>query len=198
MISKKWLLAVGCSGLLAFGVAACGDDEDETDSGGGETPSGLSGSIRIDGSSTVGPLTSAVAEQFQAENPDVDISVGESGTGGGFEKFCRGETDISDASRQIEEDDVDVAGVERPGGAGGRRDALDQERDGRSLELDAHEGRVHIVVVYEQHVYRLSSRRGRRGHGRGAPRPGRYSTVNRRSPLCAYNFLFAAACGAAR
>ena len=65
-------------------------------------PTGLSGSLRIDGSSTVGPLTTAVAEQFNGENPDVEIAVGESGTGGGFEKFCAGETVINDASRQIE------------------------------------------------------------------------------------------------
>ena len=60
------------------------------------------GSIKIDGSSTVGPLTEAAAELFREENPDVKITVGISGTGGGFEKFCAGETDISDASRSIE------------------------------------------------------------------------------------------------
>ncbi len=58
----------------------------------------LTGNIRIDGSSTVGPLTSAVAEGFMADNPDVKISVGTSGTGGGFEKFCAGETHANDAS----------------------------------------------------------------------------------------------------
>ena len=105
MISKNWLLAVGCSGLLALGVAACGDDEDEGNGGGGETPSGLSGNISIDGSSTVAPLSEAAAELFQQENPDVQVSVGTSGTGGGFEKFCAGETDISDASRQIDEEE---------------------------------------------------------------------------------------------
>ena len=70
--------------------------------GSSSTPTGLSGSLRIDGSSTVGPLTQVVAEQFNAENPDVEVSVGESGTGGGFEKFCAGETVINDASRPIE------------------------------------------------------------------------------------------------
>jgi phosphate transport system substrate-binding protein len=82
-------------------VAACGDD----DSGGGGN---LSGSIQIDGSSTVGPLTEAAAELFREDNPDVRITVGISGTGGGFEKFCAGETDISDASRQIEKDEIDA------------------------------------------------------------------------------------------
>jgi phosphate transport system substrate-binding protein len=103
VISKKWLLAVGCSGLLAFGVAACGDDDDDDDGGNGGTETeAVSGSIAIDGSSTVQPFAEAAAELFQEENPDVDISVGASGTGGGFEKFCAGETDISDASRPID------------------------------------------------------------------------------------------------
>ncbi|HWO15543.1 MAG TPA: PstS family phosphate ABC transporter substrate-binding protein, partial [Solirubrobacterales bacterium] len=89
--------------VLAVGVAACGsDDNSASGSGGGD----LSGTIRIDGSSTVAPLTEAIAEQFQAENPDVRVTVGTSGTGGGFEKFCAGETAISDASRAIEPDEV--------------------------------------------------------------------------------------------
>jgi phosphate transport system substrate-binding protein len=78
-------------------VAACGDDA----SGG----SNLSGTISIDGSSTVGPITESAAELFREENPDVKITVGISGTGGGFEKFCAGETDVSDASRPIEPDE---------------------------------------------------------------------------------------------
>jgi phosphate transport system substrate-binding protein len=104
-MSSKWWLVLAASGVLAFGVAACGDDDDDGDGDGG-TPSGLSGDIRVDGSSTVAPLTEAIAEQFNAENPDVKVTVGTSGTGGGFEKFCAGETDISDASRAIEDDEV--------------------------------------------------------------------------------------------
>jgi phosphate transport system substrate-binding protein len=83
--------------VLALGVAACGDD-----GGGGGSGGGLSGEIAIDGSSTVFPFAQAAAEEFQTENPDVQITVGQSGTGGGFEKFCAGETDISDASRPID------------------------------------------------------------------------------------------------
>jgi phosphate transport system substrate-binding protein len=101
--SSKWLTVVASVAVLAFGVAACGDSDDEaTGSGSGD----LSGSIRIDGSSTVAPLTEAVAEQFEAENSGVRVTVGTSGTGGGFEKFCAGETDISDASRAIEPEEV--------------------------------------------------------------------------------------------
>jgi len=99
---KKYVLAAGASTALALGVAACGEDEQRS-TGGGDSPSGLSGTIRVDGSSTVAPLTEAAAELFQQENPDVQVTVGTSGTGGGFEKFCAGETDISDASRPIDE-----------------------------------------------------------------------------------------------
>jgi phosphate transport system substrate-binding protein len=100
---KLWF-ALAASAILAIGVAACGDDND-SGGGNGSTPSGLSGDIRVDGSSTVGPLTEAIAEEFNAENPDVKVTVGTSGTGGGFEKFCAGETDISDASRPIKPDE---------------------------------------------------------------------------------------------
>jgi phosphate transport system substrate-binding protein len=91
---------------LASGVAACGSDDESSSSGGSSaTEGGLKGSISIDGSSTVYPFAQAAAELFNEENPDVKISVGQSGTGGGFEKFCAGETDISDASRPIKDDE---------------------------------------------------------------------------------------------
>src|SRR5918996_2698356 len=88
---------------LAFAVVGCGGSDDGGD---------LSGTIRIDGSSTVAPLSEAAAELFQNENPDVQVTVGTSGTGGGFEKFCNGETDISDASRPIADDEVEACGNE--------------------------------------------------------------------------------------
>jgi phosphate transport system substrate-binding protein len=94
------LLVLAACGTLTLGAAACGGD-DNGGGGGGD----LSGKIAIDGSSTVGPFAQAAAEQFQGENPDVQVSVGTSGTGGGFEKFCSGETDISDASRPIKADE---------------------------------------------------------------------------------------------
>ena len=97
------LAVTALSGALAFGVAACGDD---SSSGGGDSGgSDLSGTIKIDGSSTVFPFAQAAAEQFKGENSGVNVSVGESGTGGGFEKFCAGETDISNASRPIKDDE---------------------------------------------------------------------------------------------
>ncbi|HEY4686890.1 MAG TPA: PstS family phosphate ABC transporter substrate-binding protein [Candidatus Subteraquimicrobiales bacterium] len=69
----------------------------------------LSGRIKADGSSTVFPITEAVAEEFQKENPKIRVTVGLSGTGGGFEKFARGETDISNASRPIKEEEKELA-----------------------------------------------------------------------------------------
>jgi phosphate transport system substrate-binding protein len=92
---------VAAAGLaLALLVGACGGDDDAASSGGA-----LSGSIVIDGSSTVAPISEAIAEEFRTEQGAVEVSVGTSGTGGGFEKFCAGETDISDASRAIKDDE---------------------------------------------------------------------------------------------
>jgi phosphate transport system substrate-binding protein len=101
--SRKWLLAVAGCVVLAVGLAACGgDDDDDSGSDSGSTTESVSGSITIDGSSTVAPLTERIVEDFQADNPDVRVSVGTAGTSGGFEKFCAGETDANDASRAIE------------------------------------------------------------------------------------------------
>ncbi len=103
------------AGALALGsiAAGCGDDDDSSDTSGGSGD--LSGDILVDGSSTVAPLTSAAAEGFAAENSGVNVTVGTSGTGGGFERFCAGETDISDASRPIDDEESKIcadAGIE--------------------------------------------------------------------------------------
>jgi phosphate transport system substrate-binding protein len=107
MRTHRFLIAVLSTALLGFGVAACGDDDADSSSGSKSSSSGgaVKGSIAIDGSSTVYPFAQAAAELFNEDNPDVKISVGQSGTGGGFEKFCAGETDISDASRPIKPDE---------------------------------------------------------------------------------------------
>ena len=102
--------------LTAVAAAGCGrDDEAEGSAGGGENTAAeattdeaaeeLSGRVIVDGSSTVGPLTTAAAEAFRAEQPGVNVEVGVSGTGGGFERFCADETDISNASRPIDEEE---------------------------------------------------------------------------------------------
>jgi phosphate transport system substrate-binding protein len=101
VISRKLILAMLVCVLLAVGLTACGGDD-----GGGS--SDLSGTIRLDGSSTVFPFAQAAAELFNEDNSNVKISVGEAGTSGGFEKFCAGEIDIANASRPIEPEEVDA------------------------------------------------------------------------------------------
>jgi phosphate transport system substrate-binding protein len=105
---KKNLFYLGMMAALAVGLASCGSEETAVETGsevarGGE---GLDGTIEMDGSSTVFPITEAMAEEFQATYPNVRITVGVSGTGGGFEKFCNGETAISGASRPIKESEI--------------------------------------------------------------------------------------------
>lgn len=93
--------ALFLSALVA--LASCGGGSTETATEGGEAAEKLSGTIKIDGSSTVYPITAGVAEYFAEDFADVEVLVGVSGTGGGFKKFAVGETDISDASRPIKE-----------------------------------------------------------------------------------------------
>ncbi|MEM8641566.1 MAG: PstS family phosphate ABC transporter substrate-binding protein [Cyanobacteria bacterium P01_G01_bin.54] len=105
---------------LTLALVACGggagDDAADSEGGeGGAEGSDLSGEVLIDGSSTVFPISEAMAEEFMAENTGVEVTVGVSGSGGGFEKFCAGETDISNASRPIKQEEIDVcaeAGIE--------------------------------------------------------------------------------------
>ena len=103
--------------LLALTLvsAACGSDDDGGGSGDTGGTDAVSGSITISGSSTVEPISSVVAEEFNADNPDVQISVDGPGTGDGFELFCKGEIDIADASRPIEDEEAKAcqkAGIE--------------------------------------------------------------------------------------
>lgn len=110
--SRWYAIVAAVAAIAVFGVA-CGGDTSDTSSNG--SPSTLSGDVKIDGSSTVGPLSEAAAESFQGENPDVRVTVGISGTGGGFEKFVAGETDINDASRTIKDEEsqaLAAAGIE--------------------------------------------------------------------------------------
>ncbi len=92
--------------VLLLVVSGCGGG---SDSGGESTVDNLGGMVQVDGSSTVYPLTEAVAEEFMKVNPRVRVTVGVSGTGGGFSKFVRGETDINDASRPIKPTEAALA-----------------------------------------------------------------------------------------
>jgi phosphate transport system substrate-binding protein len=109
------LLIFGLVALLfALPAAGCGRDRpadeaatETTDTGAFEEEN-LSGTVRADGSSTVGPYVTYAAEQFQKQESGVRVTVGVSGTGGGFERFCRGETDISNASRPIKDEEKKI------------------------------------------------------------------------------------------
>ncbi|EPD53591.1 phosphate binding protein [Paenisporosarcina sp. HGH0030] len=93
-------------------LGACGNEDKE---GNGEATEQLSGSVSGDGSSTVAPITEALVEEYRLVQPDVKVTAGVSGTGGGFEKFIAGETDFSNASRPIKEEEsakLDEAGID--------------------------------------------------------------------------------------
>jgi phosphate transport system substrate-binding protein len=99
--------------VISLLVTACGGGQPQEGQTGAS--SGVTGAIKVDGSSTVYPIAEAIAEEFTKENPGVDVQVGTSGTGGGFQKFCRAETDISNASRPIKPTEVETckkSGVE--------------------------------------------------------------------------------------
>ncbi|MEU4539074.1 PstS family phosphate ABC transporter substrate-binding protein [Streptosporangium sp. NPDC023825] len=113
---QRRLSAVATAALVVSLAAACGGDAKPNSDGSTAAPTSassaeagagaaLTGEIKIDGSSTVAPLTQAASELFGEEQPQVKVPVGTSGTGGGFEKFCAGETDISNASRAIKDEE---------------------------------------------------------------------------------------------
>ena len=131
-LRARWLLPLLLViGLAAAAAVACGGDDDDQQST-AQTPTPqtteqqqpqsdssaqtaaaaqageLSGEIAVDGSSTVFPITEAMAAEFGIANPDVRVTVGVSGTGGGFKRFCAGETDISDASRPVKDAEVEL------------------------------------------------------------------------------------------
>ncbi len=119
-LPRRRLLAAGAGIVAVTALAACGEEEavpavaapdpksvDAMEDKPMEEKAELSGTILADGSSTVGPVTQAVAEEFAKVYPNVRIPVGVSGSGGGFKKFCIGETDLSNASRAIK--DLEIA-----------------------------------------------------------------------------------------
>ncbi|TMR07935.1 PstS family phosphate ABC transporter substrate-binding protein [Nonomuraea turkmeniaca] len=119
---QRRLSAVATAAIVVGLSAACGGTNTTPPAGDGaaSAPASqgagaeLAGQVKVDGSSTVAPLTSAAAEFFSEEQAKVNVTVGTSGTGGGFEKFCNGETDISNASRPIKDEEkaaCDAKGV---------------------------------------------------------------------------------------
>jgi ABC-type phosphate transport system substrate-binding protein len=117
-LSDEGRAAVSDAGYVALDDTAWRDSiQAWTDAGGhpGEAATDVSGDVLVSGSSTVEPISSLVAEAFSAENPSAGVSVDGPGTGDGFELFCNGETDVSDASRPIEDEEAAAcaaAGVE--------------------------------------------------------------------------------------
>jgi phosphate transport system substrate-binding protein len=107
----KKIFQISILSIFIFGIVLtmthCGGNNETTEKG-----EGLSGTVKIDGSSTVYPITEAVAEEFRKENKNVNPEIGVSGTGGGFKKFIRNEIDIANASRPIKkgEDSACTAG----------------------------------------------------------------------------------------
>jgi phosphate transport system substrate-binding protein len=105
MPTTKWKLAA-LALPAALILSACGGTNEGDTAAGSEGTAIASSEIRVDGSSTVAPSAAAAGELFRVENPAVNVSVGTSGTGGGFKKFCAGETDISNASRPIKDEEA--------------------------------------------------------------------------------------------
>jgi phosphate transport system substrate-binding protein len=115
----KWLPALVA--MLMVVTVACGDDDGDTAAGGsgggsnttaagGSSGGDLSGTIRVDGSSTVGPFSEVAAELFMDANSGVRVDVAISGTSGGFQKFCLGENDMNNASRPMKQEEIDLCG----------------------------------------------------------------------------------------
>lgn len=116
---SKFFGAAAALSVAAFALTACGgaSNSPETTGGAGGSTDGagaLSGTVAIDGSSTVAPLSEAAAALFADIEPGVNVTVATSGTGGGFKAFCAGETDVSDASREIKDEEkqaCEAAGI---------------------------------------------------------------------------------------
>jgi phosphate transport system substrate-binding protein len=114
-LNAKRIAAIILGVALTTSMVACGNgttenaDNNNADNNAVSAESKLGGKVVIDGSSTVYPITMAVAEEFRNKQPDVEVSVASSGTGGGMKKFTANEIDICDASRKIKQEEVDKA-----------------------------------------------------------------------------------------
>ncbi len=100
--SKMQIILSSISVVFLIMLYSCGGGSGNNDKG-----DSLEGRIKIDGSSTVYPITEAIAEEYRTEESSVRVTIGVSGTGGGLKKFSRGETDISNASRPIQEGEIE-------------------------------------------------------------------------------------------
>lgn len=108
---ERMLLLVLAGALVTLAAACNGDGAGGPESRGSDGGPVVSGAVTLDGSSTVFPVSEAVAEEFSKLHRDVRVTVGVSGTGGGFQKFCSGETDISNASRPMKDSEREQCGA---------------------------------------------------------------------------------------
>lgn len=113
---KRFVVTTALLTALSLTLTACGGAKtteptktEPAETEPARTEPKLSGAIKIDGSSTVGPISIAVAEEFMKIHKDVKVSVGISGSSGGFKKWVKGETDINDSSRKIKQSEIDEA-----------------------------------------------------------------------------------------
>ncbi|MET3699244.1 phosphate ABC transporter substrate-binding protein (PhoT family) [Bacillus oleivorans] len=145
---KKFGLLAILAAVMLF-AAACGTDNENGEGNGAagaddENDAALSGEIAIDGSSTVYPIMEAVAEEFTLANPDVKVTVAFSGTGGGFEKFIAGSTQMSNASRPIK--DEEAAALEE---AGTEYTEFELAKDGLSVVVNPENDFIDHLTVEE-------------------------------------------------
>ncbi|CAN5652391.1 PstS family phosphate ABC transporter substrate-binding protein [soil metagenome] len=133
-----------------FVVAACaGPAATNAPTDGATQPTG---SIRIDGSSTVGPLSEVAAQLYMEQNSRVRVSVAQSGTSGGFQKFCSGETDMNDASREIKDSEIEQCGQ-----AGIGYDAIAVANDALSLLVNNDNPLSCLTVDQARQIWDLDS-----------------------------------------
>lgn len=130
-------------GVSLLALTACGGQTTQQ-SGSGEAGAALTGEVKVDGSSTVYPITEAIAEEFLAANPDVRVPVGVSGTGGGFKKFIANEIDINDASRKIKDKEAEEAKA-----AGINYEEFEVAYDGLSVIVNPQNDWVDSLTVEE-------------------------------------------------
>lgn len=155
MINGKTIAAVAIATSAL--VAACGGPAatpTSAPSGPTATPTagGLTGNIRLDGSSTVGPLSEVAAELYMDANPGVLVTVAQSGTSGGFQKFCGGETDMNNASRPIKDSEIEQCGTNNIG-----FDAIQVANDALSLLVNNDNPITCLSVEQAKQVWDLDS-----------------------------------------
>lgn len=138
---------------------------------------GNTGSIRIDGSSTVAPLSEVAAELFMDENQGVNVSVATSGTSGGFQKFCSGETDMNDASREISDSEIEACEQNDIG-----FDNIQVANDALSLVVNPENPLECITVEQARQIWDLDSTVASWGEVNGLDIPAEFSST----PLTLY------------